>query len=327
MGRRLILLAMGIGFAASVWGAGPEGAGNASIDYTYVPQYSGQAPNGMLWDANQCNLALGYDLVQGIGVRSSLYWSHQYGQLGGTLVYFTPPSTFTNVPATQKFTDDMYEFNFAVDLYLAGLRGQNFKPGNNANPDGWILWPSLTLGYQLQDNNTYHAIDWGGAVNATNASGFYSLGNYLQAGLTWPLATWLTVDGFHQTDLSLTGTNTLFPGATTTNFRSFRNGVGASCYLDLVHGAGSDMEHGYIPHVGRLGQMAIKIAGVCLSTTNGINRWGYSLQVQAPVSDSLAVGLDLGRSAELDGVPADQAQTTCGISLMWAFGDLKGRTD
>jgi|GEM_PF-2473275 len=306
MGLAALLLAIG----ASAWANGPAGSGNVELGMGWTPTYD-QGDKA----SDQKTFMLQGDFP---------LWSGLQGQLGANLGYNYDQINASSGGETQSQTDNAqsYGWNAQIHLYPAAFAGLDFVPGENADPDGWLYWPSLTLGYSATDLNAFSAFALTGSFNTQGQAGVYAFAQTLNYGLTLPLATWLTVSGSYERNLRMDQSQSYSPTTSTWSGVFEGEGVEADVYLNLVPGAGADKDRPYLPHFGRLGQLVVSLAwsrmaypGKGVSDENS-----YSLGVGAPVSSSLGVVLGAAQDNQ-----DSNATRTYDLALTWAFGDPAGR--
>ena len=211
---------------------------------------------------------------------------------------------------------DSYQADVALTFYTGGIANDRFIPGVNANPDGWLYWPALSVDYSLQKYMQQYSNSWGyGDAN-------FALNQNISLSLDEPVADWLTLEfgWFHNLQQVLTYSG--WPDSTTNVLQSYTMNYGARFFFNLISGAGSDKSRPYIPHFGRLGQMGVELDWsheVLDPTDPGWNVNTVGGQVFAPISDSLAVGL--GYSGMTTAGALGYIVGTYSLQVTYAFGE------
>ena len=102
-------------------------------------------------------------------------------------------------------------------------------------------------------------------------------------------------------------------------------GAWASCYLNLKSGANADETRPYLPHIGRLGQLAV-LAGWQRDLSNGLFGYIYSnayrISAAAPISPDLALAFQFAQTNYSTGEVPMRAYT---LTLTWALGSPDSR--
>lgn len=330
--RKILVGVLALGWAASLGAAVPEGRGSLGLGLGIgfgqtleqlgtITYKSGTALQGLL----EGDFPLWSGLS--VGLRAS----------GANAPYTLDLGTGTvdeNVAT--------YALNIELNAYPAAFAGKPFHPGDNANPDGWLLWPSLSLQYSTTKNGDYNGFP--AAFNTVHSVAVYS--DYQDFGyqLTLPLTTWLTVNGgyrrnsqydFNYSDYGGHNSVAMFGGIYEDEWATV---VG---YINLVPGAGADTQRAFVPHLGRLGQLRASFTwtrGIMalLGPVSGTQT--YSLDLGAPLGTNLGLGLSVAQvesDARLGGLwsyvfssPSESRNAwQYGLTLTWAFGDPAKRTD
>ena len=307
MGMAAALLALG----GAAWADGPAGLGSLGLGMEWTPSYV---------QNNQTSDQKAYQLTGDFPV-----WSGVQAQLGAMLGYSHSQSqdSFFGESTTDRRDWQVYGWDASLNVYPAAFAGKAFVPGENANPDGWLLWPSMTLGYAMDKMNSEEDhVYYGGLGDGQDTGATFDLIQSMQYGLTLPLATWLSVEGSYSRNLSLDESYSNISNTRQTGGIDETEGAALNVYLNLVPGAGADKSRPYLPHFGRLGQLLVQGAWnrtIYPGAYPQINN-NYSLWVGAPVSSSLSVAV--GAAQDNSGSHNNQDYSA---KLTWAFGDPEGR--
>jgi hypothetical protein len=326
---------LSVGLASVAWAQGPEGSGSLDLSGTYIRPYS-PSSYGTPYSGDGLRLDWGLPLSAGLGLRGDFRWFNQGSSYTGS-GYFYVPSSFSPVyaPFTDGFTSNDYAADLLLDLYVGGLRGKPFIPGRNANADGWLRRLSLTLGFHFHDFNFLTGGTVGAPVDQSFTGNQFGLGYGVVTGMTLPLAAWLSIGGSGTLDLSTVQTedSSGYDGGSAGGGYGGEVAVDvfAHLYVNLLRGAGADTAQPFVPHYGRLGQMMIGLRAERVEGTVYGNPGtdSYGLSVGAPLSASLAAGLELSATNHLDGgalyTDITKYPTQVTLHLAWAFGKPAGR--
>jgi hypothetical protein len=300
-----------LGLATAAWAGGPAGAGNLGLGLAYMPTatLSGQTMEGMdyilqgdfpVWSGLQGQVGLGADSVHQQSVNNPF-----------------PGLYFNDTTDSQN-----YSLNLQLNLHPAAFAGLSFNPGNGANPDGWVYWPSVNVGYTLNKGDQAQSSIAHGLGGFSNWGEFFRLDQTLNYQLTLPLAEWLSVSAGYNRNLAsnFTESNNGF----TNNVYGWNEGesLGVSTYINLVPGAGADKARPFLPHFGRLGQLDLAFAwtrSIQAPYTDPAN--DYIVTVGAPVSDCLSLAISGGNTVINQG-----SFQVYDAFLSWAFGSPEERT-
>jgi hypothetical protein len=305
MGWAAALAALG----SLAWAGGPAGSGNLQWGAGWTPTFYSMG--------NQSGDAKAFDLKGDFPI-----WSGLQGQLDANL-------GLTHGESANSFADyendgQNYGLNVALNLYPAAFAGIGFVPGEDANPDGWLLWPSAKIAYaanKFDDANTA-AYFTGFPPHASWV--YFQTDQVMQYGLTLPLATWLSLEGSYVRNLMVDSSqsNNAWNGERSGVYEG--EGASATVYLNLAANAGADKSRPFLPHYGRLGQLALDLAWnrILYPGNNPQSSNNYSLTLGAPVSGCLSVAL----GASQTNVNMDYDRSYVAF-LSWALGDPAGRTD
>ncbi|HXC63005.1 MAG TPA: hypothetical protein VNZ67_01545, partial [bacterium] len=273
----------------------PEGQGSAGLGLGFGPGHNLANAPGFSYDAQtawQEQLAADAPL-----------WSGLAGGLKGDMTQ--SPNALTAGPMFIHGDILAYDASAELRAYPAAFMGKAFNPGSDANPDGWLLWPSFTLTYDVSKTNEVYSVGSGAHSQGQN---IYESDQSFGYGLVLPLAAWGTLRGsyFHNSSEEESASFALY---------SVQNGgmhegesLGLTAYVDLAKGAGSDRGRAFLPHLGRQGQLRLDLGwsrqlnfNRTLSTvypyTTGSQT--YSLQAATPVTSSLGLTLGVAQT-ELD---------------------------
>jgi hypothetical protein len=302
---------MAVVLAGGAQAHGPEGSGDLALSATWFPM-----TNTNLADLNGQAYQLSADapVVNGLGLKADL----GLADLRDHQVITGFDDTFVDAR--------LYNFDLFVNLYPAGFAGRGFTPGVDANPDGWLGWPGLGVGYTWNRVNQFRSgtVSFGGPVtNETELD--FETDQAMDYQLTLPVAAWLSAGGSFQRALSSDYGRSNSAATASTYGATEGEGAWVNAYINLVGGAGADQSRPFLPHFGRLGQMMI---GVAWQRTVSINPYltdfsnDYSLMLGAPVTSCLSVLLG-----------GDQSNSSYGSTpirgyhamLTYAFGDAQGR--
>jgi hypothetical protein len=327
------MLGLLCGLATAAWAQGPEGSGSVDLSGTYTTPYSPYS-FGTPYSGDGLRVDWGLPLSAGLGLRGDVSWLNQGSTYTGADYFPAPPtySSWAYARYNNSFSSNDCVADLLLDLYVGGLRGKPFIPGQGANPDGWLRRLSVTVGLHFEDYNYSSALSVGDPIDQTYAynTGLAVYGGF--TGLTLPLAHWLSLGG------RLGGTaayQTVGPpgGGYTENQGQIHEIVDlfAHVYVNLVRGAGADTARPFVPHYGRLGQMMLGLDVERMGGDAPMNSGTDSgrLSLGAPLTASLALGLDFTLTNRVvDGAQYTDytqypAQAT--LHLAWAFGNPAGR--
>ncbi|HTB33284.1 MAG TPA: hypothetical protein VK842_00330, partial [bacterium] len=236
--------------AASAVAAVPEGRGTLGMD---LQLGQGSTLQGGNWGSYQAGTPYGVSLwgdapiwsgiAMGLGLDAS---NHPYSM---NINGFAPKSA-ENIA--------VYGLDAELRLYSAAFLGKSYKPGDGANPDGWLLWPSLTIryGYSKQDDFNY---GWFSAPINREVAIFTTTQDFGYE-LILPATPWLSVRAgyLRSSEEDLDYSEWFGPGS----FRQLGGayegeGLGLSGFINLVKGAGADVDRAFVPHFGRVGQLRV----------------------------------------------------------------------
>ena len=333
LSKKRWLLCLFVGLASLAMAQGPEGSGSVGLGGTYTLPYSGNGPFST-YEGNGLGLNWGAPLSQGFALRGDFSWFRQYGSYSGYGSFWVPPaySSFANANFTEDYTTEDYTADLQLDYYLAGHRGLPYKPGRNANADGWLYWPSFSLGYGYHVYNTYDTFAVDSPISQIYATNYYSTIQHYSFGMTWPLATWMSFGAAYRLQLLLTR-NQSWPVII---YHDMQNNFGGSVdvvsfvnfYLNLVPAAGATLARPFLPHYGRVGQLLLSLreAHQVGSYYSGASANSYTLFAGAPLSASLAAGLAVTTTDNLVGATTSfPMPLQFSASVTWAFGDPEHR--
>jgi hypothetical protein len=301
--------------AAGSRAQGPEGSGNLALSLVGQPggKISGGTYNGFAAGA-----VADAPLFPGLALR---------GDLSCT---WLGTDTSTNTPGYSthyKQADTDYVADLALNLYPAAWAGAAFQPGVNANPDGWLWWPGLSLGFNWSHSTsftTYHSVS--GAFVYDNVDTIHDTVQALDYEVALPVATWLSVGGDFTRNLREDTGSSSSSVVNASYGLSEGEGAWVDGYIDLVSGAGADLSRPFLPHFGRLGQLMVSARWsrlIMLSPWQVQVTNDYGLTVGAPLSDSLSAALSYSQLNDDTGAVAIPSYQ---LMLTWAFGDPKHRT-
>lgn len=257
-----------------------------------------------------------------------------------------------------EFSADDREYSFfgALKIYPAGFLERPFRPGLNANADGWLFWPSATLQYGIDKTNILGSENQQFGSLITYETNTYVLDQTAVYGLVLPLQTWLTMQGSYYRSLqqdTAENYSEFFaptPHSTEASGRLEGEKFGLTLYLNLIQGAGSDKSRPFLPHLGRLGQLALGLgwardlnlenpAQVSCSQT-------YSMTVGAPLTANFGLTFQAAQTEpdhpnnqldqltqEFRNTPIIQISTEdrdiwiYNIVLNWSFGSPEHRVN
>ena len=344
--RSVCVVILGLATTAAA-AAVPEGLGGVSLGLGIQPGqqlgYGGNTPTTVDYESQtgaQEHLAADVPV-----------WSGLSAALGAGFQQ-SPSSAYSNTPggspSSVAITDQiqLYDFSVRVAAYPAAFAGLGFRPGRNANPDGWLGWPSVALGYDAAKSNEIISYLGVNSFSLPPGASLYVFGQDLDYGLTLPVAPWATVRaGYHRNieeDVSYSFQNQPAQASDAAEGESAE----LDFYVNLVPGAGRNEAKAFVPHLGRLGQLRIGLGwdrdihlfhdANTYSYVTGQQR--YSLGVGAPVTASL--GLQFGWSEiqrdAYDGLVGtllssvqlqNRDSTLCSVAASWAFGSPESRVD
>jgi hypothetical protein len=334
----LMMLAAGLGAAV------PEGKGSLDLGLRLG---QGEVAESGSWGyynvGTAYGLSLGGDLPIWSGIALGL-------GLGGS----NTPYSMTEFGFAPKGAENIALYTFGADLrlYPAAFLGKPFIPGGNANPDGWLLWPSVALQYGYAKSEDYN-YGWFTAPINTMTNTFTTTQD-LGYKLVLPLTPLLSMRAAYlrNTQEDLDYTEVYGPNAKLQSGGAYEEeGLGVSGFIDLAHGAGSDLERAFVPHFGRVGQLRVDLDWArrlqlpwALDPLARATQT-YGLTVGAPLTSSLGLSLSVAQSesdAQLGGYswrfvkgfgPTLSNSTEnrdtwqYGLNLSWAFGSAESRTD
>jgi hypothetical protein len=315
-GKGTVALGLDAAQASTVDTLGGPGAGYYYGQTGYGLSLKGDAP---LWSG----IALGLDVE------------------GATRSYEMNISGFA-----PKSSESIAAYGFGADLrlYPAAFLGHAFKVGDGANPDGWLLWPSLNLGYSYARSNDFNhgwffaPIDEDFNVFTTDQDFSYEV--------VLPMATGFSVRaGYQRNSVEDITENSPFSSNSSASGGAHEGEwLGLSSFIDLAPGAGADAARPFVPHLGRVGtlradlgyQRRLQFPG------NLYPNWDVTqtlnLALSTPLSSSLGLGLSVARAESdlvggISGEFLDRGQSQgrvtwqYGLALSWAFGDPAKRVD
>jgi hypothetical protein len=339
MNKHLVAALAILALSGSAGAAVPEGDGSVSLGLGVHPAqemafYSNGDDYVRAWSFDE---SLKGDLPLGAGFSAGL-------QAG-----FSQDTTIVNEgPGSHAQGDTrLYSLGAALNAYPAAFAHKAFLPGVNANADGWLLWPSLSVGYGWSNQDEGFTTTW------NHGWRFYTEDHDLTYSLTLPLHTWLTLAGSYTSNEAEHFFDT-WPGdggywmhgqRTTTH-------LGLTGYVDLAHGAGADASRPFVPHYGRVGQLALGFDWARCYDTNAFPDSRFNAGAAEPMTTQ-AFGLSAGAALNARlGVRVGAAYTTLdrpydpvgwegsagvtgaygdhwdySLALSWAFGDAEHRVD
>jgi hypothetical protein len=310
------------GLASLAAAQGPESLGSVDMGAVYTTPYS-PSGYGTPYVGDGLRLDWGLPVSAGLGLRGDFRWFSQ----GSTYSGF---DYFYHAKYSNDFTSDDYAGDLLLDLYVAGLRGRPFVPGQGANADGWLGRLSFTLGLHFEDANLFDTQTVSSPVNQVNAYNQYQASYGVVTGMTLPLAAWISIGGSWSQ-----GLYTVQAYSNTGDFANdptYRLGGGSAVdlfahfYLNLARGAGEDTARPFVPHYGRLGQLMVGLGAERqqgdIPGSPGMD--SYRLTLGVPLIASVALGADFIATNQLIGgarytnVTDYPTQTT--LHLAMAFG-------
>jgi hypothetical protein len=334
--NKLLLSMLIVGASTLAVAATPEGSGSVSLGLGLVP--GGQREAGM-------NSVSYNDYGASIGWRESLQadapiWSGLTAALRADLGQDSAQIQSGATHVNDGF--QTYGLGLQLRAYPAAFARRPFNPGADANPDGWLLWPSVSLRYGAIKTGEFSDIENGGhgMVN------IYTADQTLGYGLILPLATWLSLEGTYDRVIQEDRALSISPATFQYGGDWEAESVDATVYLDLAPGAGADTGRAFVPHLGRLGQLKLNLGWA--------HRWDRNqipLSVQFPsytdtytLGAALPVTADLGLGLAFSDLYQDQFPGTWGpnvghlstdnrhsqqiaLSASWAFGSAESRVD
>ena len=315
----------------------PEGQGSLGLGVEIQRDQLVQSGTGLFVSKASINNDWGLqEVLQG----DFPIWSGLSGGLRVSNGQMTVNTDVVSIFGEQKVGSDnrLYGFDAMLNLYPAAFMEKPFQPGENANPDGWVYWPSVSLQYSLLETNQLgHTVVTGLGAGVSDRN-TYSVSQTPIYGLVLPLQTWLTLSGTYQRNLQQ---DVSFNSSGNTS-RSFglseAESADLTCYLNLVAGAGKDRGRAFVPHLGRVGQMMVDLGWSRNLNTGSQPVTGgqdYGLTVGAPLGDSLGLTFN-ATQVEVDTPPQNFANNltvdnrntwTYGLMASWAFGSAENRED
>ena len=200
---------------------------------------------------------------------------------------------------------------FTTEFFPASLAGRLFRPGHDANPDGWLGWPSLRLGYGMTwGQGTISTPTHTGAASGLGFDG----GDNLYEGdgqfiLVLPIALWSSLSvGYsrnysYYNDLRLNFTNS---GNPSQNYRHDTAETTGGTHENWAAGlslfwAWSDSEAAYVPRVGFRSSVRLDLnwqREYDLAPGQVTQTWSVTAAV--PVSDDLSFqgGVSLNQATQ-----------------------------
>jgi hypothetical protein len=285
--------------------ATPEGNGEVQLGIGFNPgggslEYANGISSGGLIETLSGDLPLFSGFAAGAALSNA---DQNTNTLSGAFNY-QGQDFFTDAQNTYPVTGSVYQANIQVWFYLADFLGKPFEPGENANPDGWIYWPTLNFLYSMQEANFSYpnssGDNYGDSLVAPSPIHYWSQHNIFE--LSEPLAQWATV--------------TVGVGSLSPINNSFLEAQ-LSFYVNWLPGADKDASRAFLPHIGRFGQFAINI-----SSAQGVV--GPQLSVAAAVSNYVGVHLAI---ADADSAIPFGYGLLYSVGASWAFGSPNSRVD
>ena len=245
-----------------------------------------------------------------------------------------------------KSSESIGAYGLGADLrlYPAAFLGKAFKPGDGANPDGWLLWPSLNLRYSYAKSNDFNR-GWFFAPFDMDIN-IFTTDQDFSYEVVLPVASGFSarVGYLRNSEEDLNQQSPAGNGSWQSGGAHEEEWLGLSFFLDLVPGAGADAARPFVPHLGRLGtlradlgyQRGVQLPGVLYPRWDVTQTFGLALST--PLTSSLGLGLSVARDqSDLVGGysgrfifsgPSQDGQTwRYGLNVTWAFGDPAKRAD
>ncbi|HTB34858.1 MAG TPA: hypothetical protein VK842_08350 [bacterium] len=264
----------------------------------------------------------------------------------------------TTVFGNTAVDENQQVFHGAGELraYPAAFAGKPFHPGANANPDGWLLWPSVGLRYGVDSTSDFGGYRQSGSPGTyAYEENVYTTDQGFRYRLVLPLAGWASVSGGYQrnsgedvttSDLARTS---LTPGESESEQSGGVNEgefADLNLYLDLAPGAGGDPGRAFVPGLGRQGQLMVDL-GWSRSIVSAGRSWtgsqSYTLTVGAPLASSLGLTFAVSQSeydvptggawatlaaeSDLGNQTENRDTMTYQCAAVWALGSPAGRVD
>jgi hypothetical protein len=313
--NRVAAVAMVLAMAAPSQASGPEGSGNIAVVAQWLPlrQNSGFDLNGQVFQ-----LSADTPLFSGLGVRIDLGESDAFSHGAG----YGPGFSYDNHLDTRS-----YNFNAFLNIYPAAWLDRTYRPGTNANPDGWLLWPSLALGFSgIKSNQFSSGLNINLGVTTTHSDLVILASQDLNYAVTLPIVWWLSVGGSYYRNFRYDASDANSSMTSTSFDRAEGEAASTTFYFNLVPGADSDLRTAFLPHFGRLGEMSLNLSWQRdLDMYNPFGSYftnSYGINLGAPVTQDLSGAITFSQTNYgSGGVP----ERSYGLMLSWALGDPKGR--
>lgn len=289
LGLAVVLGLTGVLQASSPMGQGYAGlSGDLALGQVLQSGSTGAGPvnDAMSIEADMGyggGLSLGLPVLRGVGLEASLGVRRQALRILETY------SGGITGKATTVEDGHSYTVDSRLLLFPAEWQGREFRLGENANPDGWVFWPSLGVTYAWNKQNHFTSAEYALSIPVTGSgTSSHSTGQSFGYSLALPLAPCATLWASYSRNSSLVreyafGGSVDFSGSLETD--SF----GLNTYWDLVPGAGADASRAFIPAYGRVGQLKASVSWTRQVTVGSTMAQVRSLSLAAPISADLCL--------------------------------------
>jgi hypothetical protein len=337
MKRSMLVLAM-VACAAAAGAATPEGKGSLNLGVQVGQASTPESGFGGYYVADPSyGLSLAGDMPVWSGIA-----------LGADLRASNAP--YTLVSGGPHDSENIAAYGLDADLrfHLAAFSGRAYKPGDGANADGWLWWPSLSLHYGWAKKNDFN-VGWIIAPVVTE-NDVYATDQELGYQVDLPVQAWLSVRAgyLRNTEEDLNYTSVIGPTAKVQIGGAYEaESLGLSGYINVAPGAGADADRPFLPHLGRLGQLKVSFdwqrhLDLSLLFNRPMVTQSFRLGVGAPLTQSLGLGLTAIHTESDEpvgglpvspffggsGSPNENRDTwQYGLNLSWAFGSAESRVD
>ena len=271
-----------------VAGNSPEGAGLLWLGGDWQPSFTvlEQQAGGVNWFHNKRAEGDWYDAYLGGAISPcpglGIYLS--VGNDSGTA--FQEGSNY-QISSYEHFVTSSWSWNAQTRIYPAAWIAGRYVCGVSGNPDGWIDWPTIIVGYAYGAQTSLQIFQVSGLFSGSGSDYLYQHTQLLTYGLALPLANFLNIGGDFSTRLSdQRSAASPFPGSSASYYDNFEfTHLYLNTYWNLWPGAGANQQGTFIPGYGRFGQVGVKA------------EWVRTLDIpadQSPGSVTQTRGLTLG---------------------------------